>query len=254
MSEPSSARSPAVGGVGDLPPDIQYVWHGVNDAENLRQFALSPIEWGEIDVRLDADTGMLVAHHDPLINAAGRGAHGLLTVEEFVKTLLPLGKSFKFDLKEGGRTLRALFDLIRRFDIPDGRLWFNSYIEQDCHIEEFPLIRSRYPGAIRQCPIGPLRDRFGEDVKQLRGELAARAAKGMNRFSVAWRGAEDASAITAQLESSGYEVNIYDIPDLAAFLQAVLIKPRSLTADFNFPEWGLFGRGSGEGGRYHTFG
>jgi hypothetical protein len=32
-------------------------------------------------------------------------------------------------------------------------------------------------------------------------------------------------------------MNIYAVPDLVAFLQAALLLPRSLTADFNFPQW-----------------
>lgn len=32
---------------------------------------------------------------------------------------------------------------------------------------------------------------------------------------------------------------------LEAFLKAVLLLPRSVTADFNFPKWHYFGRGPG---------
>jgi hypothetical protein len=43
------------------------------------------------------------------------------------------------------------------------------------------------------------------------------------------------------------------VPDHESFLQAVLQLPRSLTADFNFPEWNYYGRGSGERRRYHRY-
>jgi hypothetical protein len=43
------------------------------------------------------------------------------------------------------------------------------------------------------------------------------------------------------------------VPDLEQFLRAVLLLPRSLTADFNFPEWHYFGRGSGQHGSYHRY-
>lgn len=36
------------------------------------------------------------------------------------------------------------------------------------------------------------------------------------------------------LEGWGFEVNIYDVPDLEPFLKAALLLPTSLTADFNF--------------------
>jgi len=48
-------------------------------------------------------------------------------------------------------------------------------------------------------------------------------------------------------------MNIYAVPNLAAFLQAALLLPRSLTADFNFPQWHYFGRGSGEHLDHHTY-
>jgi len=56
-----------------------------------------------------------------------------------------------------------------------------------------------------------------------------------------------------RLDEWGYDVNIYAVPDLEAFLQAALLLPRSLTADFNFPQWQYFGRGSGEGRAYHRY-
>jgi hypothetical protein len=68
---------------------------------------------------------------------------------------------------------------------------------------------------------------------------------GVNRFSIAW-GTPHTRRLFDQLQRWGHDMNIYAVPDLAAFLQAALLLPRSLTADFNFPQWHYFGRGSGE--------
>lgn len=38
-----------------------------------------------------------------------------------------------------------------------------------------------------------------------------------------------------QLEEWGYEVNLYAVPDHESFLQAVLLVPRWVTADFKLP-------------------
>jgi hypothetical protein len=46
------------------------------------------------------------------------------------------------------------------------------------------------------------------------------------------------------VEELGWEINLYGVPDLESFLEAALLLPTSLTADFNFPEWNYFGRGS----------
>src|SRR5437867_780976 len=42
---------------------VELVWHGVNDAENLRQFLDSEITWAEVDLRCDP-VGRLVLRHD----------------------------------------------------------------------------------------------------------------------------------------------------------------------------------------------
>jgi hypothetical protein len=75
---------------------------------------------------------------------------------------------------------------------------------------------------------------------------------GINRFSIAW-GTPHTRRLFDQLERWGYDVNIYAVPDLAAFLQAALLLPRSLTADFNFPQWHYFGRGSGVHLDHYTY-
>ena len=55
------------------------------------------------------------------------------------------------------------------------------------------------------------------------------------------------------MDQWGFEVNIYNVPDLEAFLQAVLLMPRSITSDFNFPEWHYYGRGSGHNNMHYEY-
>lgn len=76
-------------------------------------------------------------------------------------------------------------------------------------------------------------------------------AWGVSRLSLRW--SAGVGRLLDPLEAKGWEVNLYDIPDLEAFLQASLVLPASITADFNFPEWRYFGRGSGAGGVVHLF-
>ena len=68
---------------------------------------------------------------------------------------------------------------------------------------------------------------------------------GVNRFSLSWLTPEK-RRLFDQMNQWGFEVNIYDVPDLEAFLQATLLLPRSITSDFNFPKWNYYGQGSGE--------
>ena len=72
------------------------------------------------------------------------------------------------------------------------------------------------------------------------------------RFSLAW-GTTHMAMLLAHLDQWGHDVNLYAVENLDDFLRAVLLLPRSVTADFNFPEWHYFGRGAGRGGRYHRY-
>jgi hypothetical protein len=56
------------------------------------------------------------------------------------------------------------------------------------------------------------------------------------------------SALMFQLKKWGFEVNVYNAPDLEQFLKVMILSPRSITSDFNFPEWNYYGRGSGKNG------
>jgi hypothetical protein len=44
------------------------------------------------------------------------------------------------------------------------------------------------------------------------------------------------------VDDLGWEVNIYGVPDLESFLEAALLLPASVTADFNCAEWNYDGR------------
>jgi hypothetical protein len=56
-----------------------------------------------------------------------------------------------------------------------------------------------------------------------------------------------------RFEEYGWEVNIHGVPDLDSFLEAALLLPKALTADFNFPDWHYYGRGSGQQSVYHRY-
>ncbi len=73
----------------------------------------------------------------------------------------------------------------------------------------------------------------------------------MSRLSVRW--ATGLSRTIDDLERRGWETNVYGVPDLQTFLEAAVLLPTSVTADFNFPAWRYFGRGSGQHGVVHRY-
>ena len=111
---------------------------------------------------------------------------------------------------------------------------------------------SAHPHAILQCPIGfvaPLICSAADKAKEI---LEMFTSWGINRFSIDWQ-AENLHPFFDQMDEWGFDVNIYNVCDLESFLQAVILMPRSITSDFNFPKWHYYGRGSGEKGNHYEY-
>ena len=235
----------------DLPRHVQLVWHGINDARNLRQFLASNVAWGEADVRLDPRSEQLVLLHDPMEALTPLRRGDLVPLEQLLDSVGFFGKSIKLDLKEGGEVVDASIAALRYAEFDDSRVWFNANADV-LGREGFSTLRDAYPAAIIQCAIDPMVDLLlarPEEGLELLEELRS---WGINRVSVNWDTPELRSLVEL-LDSWGYDVNIYNVPDLKSFLKAALLLPRSITSDFNFPQWHYFGRGSGERGKYHQY-
>jgi hypothetical protein len=65
---------------------------------------------------------------------------------------------------------------------------------------------------------------------------------GLTRVSIDWATPGVREALDL-IDRIGWDVNLYGVPDLEAFLEAALLLPTSVTADLNFPEWNYHGRG-----------
>jgi hypothetical protein len=240
-------------GEADLPDRVELVWHGINDRANLRHFLASPVRWGECDVRRDPQ-GRLALRHD----AFGGTAAPLptsqpprpLMADEFLRVTVAAGKSIKLDIKQPD-IADELVALAGRSGASGNDLWFNGRVDV-LGRDAFQRLRRACPAATVQCPIDALAPVMVATPDRARAALDELAAWGVDRFSLAW----DTSSIAVlldHLDQWGHEVNLYAVDNLEEFLRAVLLLPRSVTADFNFPEWHYFGRGAGRGGRYHRY-
>lgn len=218
---------------------VELVWHGVNDAANLRELLRSDIRWAEIDVRRDPHD-RIVLHHDAFTNDAHE--QSLLLFDECVTALRAAGRSVKLDFKDDGAVARSLA-MVDEVGFDASTLWFNSTL--DCLGEEgFAELTARYPGVRMTCPVDDLVPRLLAPSGQGAAPLARLRACGVSRLSLSWHTGQFDAAYE-RLNDLGWDVNVYGVRDLAEFVQAVRLVPRSVTADFNFPEWGYAGRGSG---------
>jgi phosphoglycolate phosphatase-like HAD superfamily hydrolase len=229
----------------DLPTQIQFVWHGVNDRANLAYFLASQVRWGELDVRRHPHTDELVLQHDPFEFDDVRSPH-LMTLDECLAACRSAGRGVKLDLKEGGDVLDRVLDTVRRHGFRDRDLWWNGNLET-LGAAGFQRIARAHPRAILQCPAGFLMPLLAADPEEARRLADHLVSWGINRFSLDWSrpGLRDALRLFTRWR---HDVNLYNVPDLEGFLQAVLLAPRSVTSDFNFPTWRYYGRGSGAGG------
>ena len=227
-----------------LPRHIELVWHGVNDARNLRQFMASNVRWAELDLRLNEAKDDIVLRHDPIDPEADAAEPAPFA--EVMDEVMARGRSAKLDLKENGPLLERLPAALARWGPDESRLWINGEIGVVGE-RGFRKLRAAYPGAILQCSIdfvAPLVGTMADRAKEILDEIAG---WGVNRFSIGWRTLRR-EQVLGEIQAWGFEVNIYDAPDLESFLEAVMLLPTSVTADFNFPKWRYFGQGSGENG------
>jgi hypothetical protein len=232
----------------DLPPQVQLVWHGLNDELNVQQFLASDIVWGECDIHWDPRRDRLVLHHDDITDTP---ASDLLTLDDLLARMRERGKAAKLDLKGGDELIERTLALVAHYGFGDDQLWFNAYLHR-LSAAGFRRLAGAHPGAILQAPVDFLGALAFNLPDQLKSILDTLGTWGLNRFSVDFL-SEYRPAFYDLLQRWGFEVNLYGVIDLETFLQAVLLLPRSVTADFNFPQWGYYGRGSGEGGRYYTY-
>lgn len=233
-----------------LPHSVQLVWHGVNDPANLEQFIASGVLWAEIDVR-DDPSGKLILRHDSFDTTPAMPDEEWLSYDAAIAELTRSGMGIKLDIKGGPDVLDRLLESVAALKLTDDRLWFNGELESIGE-KDFRRIRDAHPGAIVQCPVGWMAPLLAAAPDEAHRILELLTGWGVDRFSVNWQTPE-ARVIFRQLDGWGYEVNFYGVPDLEAFLEAVVMLPRSVTSDFNFPQWNFYGRGSGQSGNRITY-
>ncbi|TES91390.1 MAG: HAD family hydrolase [Anaerolineales bacterium] len=234
-----------------LPTHVQLAWHGVNDEANLRQFLASDVHWAEMDVRLKPAGWDVILRHDSFTENPLELDEKWFMLDKALDKIKLFDRAVKIDLKAGGMLLEKVLEMVAEKGLSDESLWFNADIEQLME-QGFKLLASAHPDAIIQCPINFLAPLIVAAPEQAHKTMQMLNDWGINRFSISWEQSH-LRDLFDQMDQWGYEVNIYGVSDLENFLQAVLLTPRSVTSDFNFPQWHYYGHGPGKGGAYLTY-
>ena len=217
-----------------LPKHIEFVWHGVDDESILRQFLVSNVHWAEMHVRLDPSDDSIIVRRRSFSEILRSPAETPVRLEYFLAVLKDAGRGLKLDIKEQGILMRVMA-MLKDLGFTDHEVWINRGVNE-LNVGGLKVIRETFPGAIKQCPVDALGYLIMSSPTEARRYLTMYSYWGIDRFSVNWRTNESRRLIT-RLQNWGFDVNIYNVPDLESFLQAALLLPRSITSYFNFPKW-----------------
>jgi len=221
-----------------LPDHVQFVWHGVNDRRNLERFLASNIRWAEFDLHLDGKDRRIVLG-DQLLNTCV-DAPEQLYIDEVIDTLLSRNKSVKLDLKENGPLIERVICFLKKWGVSDSNIWFNADVHRIQEIG-FRTLAMAFPGAIIQSPIDFMVPLILSTPSKACALLDNLSKCGINRLSLSWKN-PDMRSVLDTLDTWGFEINIYNVPDLESFLKAVLLLPDSITSDFDLPQWPYYDR------------
>ena len=234
----------------DIKDRVEFIWHGVNDAANLRQFLGSDVTWGECDVRVDP-LGRLVLRHDSFERTPwSRSEHPFL-LEDCLKAFAGSGRRLALDIKENGDTVPRVLEAVAASGLQDSQVAFMGAIDAlgEDGARQIRAWSADVDISVQVEFLEPLVRAAPSLADQV---LAALRSWGVTILSLDWK-TTDICYLVNELETRGWPVNIYGVQNLEAFLEAALLLPRSVIADFNFPDWNYYGRGSGQERMYHQY-
>jgi hypothetical protein len=217
-----------------LPKHIEFVWHGVDDESILRQFLVSNVHWAEMHVRRDPQDDSVIIRRKSFQDMPRSLDEIPLKLEYFLSLLKDTGRGVKLDIKEED-LLERVTRILRDAGFHDEQVWISKNVS-GLNAGNLKTFMEAFPGAIKQCPVDPLAPLITSSPSEARKYLGMYSRWGIDRFSVNWR-TPGSRRLVIQLQNWGYDVNIYNVPDLESFLQAALMIPRSITSYFNFPKW-----------------
>jgi len=235
----------------ELPGEILPCWHGINDPENLQHFFDSDYDWGEVDVRINPFTKRLITRHDSFLISRVRDTETIQYFETVLERFKQHEKKIKIDFKRGFWVVDKVIRLLEKYGFQEDSVWFHGSVRV-LRVNGYRKLSRTYPGALIQATLDrfvPLILLFPAAGKFILDRLAG---FGVNQFLLSWRSWYK-TQIIEKLDRWGYQVNFYKIRNLEEFLSASLYLPASITADFNFPEWDYYGRGSGQNMKWHEY-
>jgi hypothetical protein len=192
----------------------------------------------------------LILRHDTFDERPAAEGEAWLDLTPTLQALHAAGKHVKLDFKVGEPWVESALAALEHAGFAADRVWLNGELDL---LGEALLRRmaDRWPGAVIQVPVHFLHG-YEHNLDAAYPLLARCVDVGVNRFSVPLAN-PGVKQLLDRLRRWGFTFNLYGIADVPSLLAAVAEQPASITADFNFPEWGYYGRGSGHNGHYWEY-
>lgn len=234
----------------DLGDRVTFIWHGVNDRANLRQFLASDVHRAELDVREDP-LGRLVLRHDSFEETPWTRTEEPLLLVDALRAISDAGRAATLDLKEGGPVVARILDEVRSSGPTGADVGFLGGLDV-LGQPDVEAIKRTFPEAPVTVVADPLIMLLARNEDLLDTILQRLARWGVTGLALDWAAPATRRALDP-LAERGWDVNLYGIPDLEGFLEAALLQPAAVTADFNFPDLHYYGRGAGQRHRFHRY-
>lgn len=213
---------------------INFVWHGINNEERIRDFLASGIHWASMDVRLEPTSHDLVLRRESFSEEPLNDNETLMPFEIGLYRCRQKERGVKLHFRENGNSVERVLEAVDAYSFASTSLWFTSRL-RCLKRSGFEKLAERYPGAIIQCPVDFLSDLIIGAPEEAARTLAAFSDWGINRFSLEWTN-PDCTDLIRRLKEWGYDITIRKVPDFESFLQATLLQPRSITSEFNLTQ------------------
>ena len=214
-----------------LPRHIQFVWQGVNNEAVLSEFLRSNIRWADLSGLTEpcVNACQLDSETSPMIERQSRLIHDSL------QAIKDNHRGIRIGLGADKTLNTRILDLLQSAGIAPEDIWFHADIEL---LDEaaFRYLAETHPGSVIEVPVDFLAPLIMNGTQLAESVLDRLSEWGVNRFALSWH-TPQVRKLQELLDHWGFETTICHVRELQSFLQAVLLNPRAISSEFNFPKW-----------------
>lgn len=216
---------------------ISLTRSGVNDRSRIREFLLSDMKWAEVDLHHSPANDDLIVRDEPFEMKPLHVNESLLGIGECMEILNASRKGIKINIRKN-MDLNVLVRRIKHYNSDRAGLWLSSgmeYLTGQNYIE----LAQNFPGILIECkvdfllPVVDSPERVSSIIKLL-------SSWGINSFALKWVNSDERKLLAGYIRDTGFSVNFYDVHDIESLIDAITIRPSSVSCSFDAAGYDLF--------------